>query len=134
LPIAHRDLAIAKRTLLPRAANQKRTLQAAGNSYEEISKIRADLENADLKFIPAAIGGQTVFDSLAHWWAAFGVRRHLAGILASIVFLSLGAPFWFNTLRQLSNLKPAIAGKVGKTKQEEENEKRSGTNRCSERV
>jgi hypothetical protein len=52
----------------------------------------------------------------------------LAGILASIVFQSLGAPFWFNTLRQLSNLKPAIAGKVGKTKQEEENEKSSGAN------
>jgi hypothetical protein len=44
------------------------------------------------------------------------------------VFQSLGAPFWFNTLRQLSNLKPAIAGKVGKTKQEEENEKSSGAN------
>jgi len=90
-------------------ACQKRSLQAAGNSYEEIAKIRADLENTDLKFIPATIGGQTVFDSWTHWWAAFSLRRHLAGVLASIVLLSLGAPFWFNTLRQLSNLKPAIA-------------------------
>jgi hypothetical protein len=109
-------------------ACQNRTLQAAGNSYQEIAKIHADLMQADLKIIPAQIGGQNVFDSWAHWCAAFGVRRHLAGILASIVFLSLGAPFWFNTLRQLSNLKPAIAEKVGKTKQEEAKEETSGAN------
>jgi hypothetical protein len=109
-------------------ACQKRTLQAAGDSYEEIAEIRADLENTDLKFVPTVIGGQTVFDSWAHWWAAFGVRRHLAGILASIVFLSLGAPFWFNTLRQLSNLRPAIAGKVGRTKRKGDSGKTSGAN------
>jgi hypothetical protein len=94
-------------------ACQNRTLQAAGNSYQAIASIRADLKKADLKVIPAEIGGQGVFDSWGHWCAAYGVRRHLAGTLASLVFLSLGAPFWFNILSQLSNLKPAIAGKVG---------------------
>jgi len=51
------------------------------------------------------------------------VRRHLLGTLVSIVFLSLGAPFWFNTLRQLSNLKPAISEKVTEPK----HGKQSGT-------
>jgi len=98
-------------------ACQNRTMQAAGDTYQEIAAIRANLQQTDLRIIPAKIGGRAVFDSWAHWWEAYGVRRHLAGILASALFLSLGAPFWFNTLRQLSNLKPAIAGKVGETKQ-----------------
>jgi hypothetical protein len=93
-------------------ACQNRTLQAAGNSYQEIAKIRADLQRADLKIIPTEIAGKAVFDSCEHWWGAYAVPRHLAGTLASVLFLSLGAPFWFNTLRQLSNLKPAIAEKV----------------------
>jgi hypothetical protein len=36
------------------------------------------------------------------------------GVLMTGLFLSLGAPFWFNALRQLANLRPAIAGKVDK--------------------
>jgi hypothetical protein len=54
-----------------------------------------------------------VFGGWANWFTAYGVRRHLLGTLVSVLFLSLGAPFWFNALRQMSNLKPAISGKVG---------------------
>lgn len=38
--------------------------------------------------------------------------KHIPGILLSVFLLSLGAPFWFNTLRQLSNLRPLLARKV----------------------
>ncbi len=38
--------------------------------------------------------------------------RHLAGTLVTVLLLSLGAPFWFNLLRQMANLRPAIAEKV----------------------
>jgi hypothetical protein len=34
---------------------------------------------------------------------------HLLGILASGALLSLGAPFWFNVLKSLCNLKPVVA-------------------------
>lgn len=43
------------------------------------------------------------------WWSA--VEARLGGIVVSIVLLSLGAPFWFNTLRSLSNLRPVLAAK-----------------------
>jgi hypothetical protein len=33
-------------------------------------------------------------------------------MLVAGLFLSLGAPFWFNALKQLANLRPVIAGKV----------------------
>jgi hypothetical protein len=39
-------------------------------------------------------------------------RMHLLGTLMTAVFLSLGAPFWYNALKQLSSLRPAIAQKV----------------------
>jgi hypothetical protein len=83
-----------------------------GNAYDEMRGLRVDLEKTNLSIMPAEIGGQAVFDSPSHWWKAYGVRRHLVGTLVTILLLSLGAPFWFNALRQLSNLKPAIAAKV----------------------
>lgn len=36
---------------------------------------------------------------------------HLWGILASAALLSLGAPFWFNMLKTLSNLRPVVSSK-----------------------
>ena len=40
--------------------------------------------------------------------------KHLIGILMTVGFLSLGAPFWFNVLNALANLRPVIARKVEK--------------------
>jgi len=37
------------------------------------------------------------------------LAAHWLGILASASFLSLGAPFWFNLLKRLSNLRPILA-------------------------
>jgi len=45
-------------------------------------------------------------------WYGYGEKLHLLGIFASIVLLSFGAPFWFNALRQLTNLKPTIASQI----------------------
>ncbi len=39
---------------------------------------------------------------------------HLWGIVATAVLLSLGAPFWFNMLKTLSNLRPVLANKEEK--------------------
>src|SRR5260221_1160993 len=39
---------------------------------------------------------------------------HLVGILASAALLSLGVPFWFNTLKSLASLRPMLANEVDK--------------------
>jgi hypothetical protein len=39
----------------------------------------------------------------------------ILGILVTAGFLSLGAPFWFNALKTLSNLRPLVANLSGKT-------------------
>lgn len=41
-------------------------------------------------------------------------ERPFWGILASVALLSLGAPFWFNMLKTLSNLRPVLANKEQK--------------------
>jgi hypothetical protein len=107
-------------------ACEDRTKQAMGNAYDEMRGLRGDLEKTNLNIMPTEIGGQAVFDSPSHWWKAYGVPRHLFGVLVSVLLLSLGAPFWFNALRQLSNLKPAIAAKVNAARQDEESEANNG--------
>ncbi|MEY2489894.1 MAG: hypothetical protein QOC70_1836 [Verrucomicrobiota bacterium] len=41
-------------------------------------------------------------------------KRRLLGIVVSAALLSLGAPFWFNTLKSLTNLRPTLANAVDK--------------------
>lgn len=59
---------------------------------------------------------KTGFDLIAHpflgrwpggWWS--GLLRHFGGLLITGVLLTLGAPFWFNLLKNLMNLRPAVA-------------------------
>jgi hypothetical protein len=40
--------------------------------------------------------------------------HHLCGVIATAALLSLGAPFWFNLLKSMSNLRPVLAGKQAK--------------------
>ncbi len=49
------------------------------------------------------------------WSRAVG--RHWGGVMVSIAMLSLGAPFWFNLLRSLSNLRPVLANKDAEAQQ-----------------
>jgi uncharacterized protein YbjQ (UPF0145 family) len=45
-----------------------------------------------------------------HGWPNwFSGKMHLAGLLISGVLLSLGAPFWFNTLKSLLSLRSTVA-------------------------
>lgn len=60
----------------------------------------------DKQFALGVLGARGPGES---WSAA--IRGHWGGVLLSIVLLSLGAPFWFNLLRTLSNLRPTLANK-----------------------
>jgi hypothetical protein len=65
--------------------------------------IQADLKESSLTIIPAR---------LPPWGDYWRQPSHLLGTLMTVLFLSLGAPFWYNMLRQLSNLRPAVAQKI----------------------
>ena len=42
-------------------------------------------------------------------WDRKRILQQLVGVFVTIGLLSLGAPFWFNTLKSLSNLRPVVA-------------------------
>jgi hypothetical protein len=64
-------------------------------------KINDSLVNAGVQFVPSPYPGVLKFDG----WANF------LGILLAAAFLSLGAPFWYNALKNLSNLRSVVANK-----------------------
>jgi hypothetical protein len=52
-------------------------------------------------------------------WSWDSFRRGFIGMLISAALLSLGAPFWFNGLKTLMNLRPVLATRVEKEKEKE---------------
>ncbi|MFY9822603.1 MAG: hypothetical protein WAM82_14555 [Thermoanaerobaculia bacterium] len=88
-------------------ANQKEVLVAQyqklvlGGLTSHFDSIKKTLDDSGLAIIPSP---------LPKFWC-FNGWRNFAGILATAAFLSLGAPFWFNALKTLSNLRPLVASK-----------------------
>lgn len=75
----------------------KARLQIASNDFREVIEERLAF---NLIYTPYP-------ETFGKWCGL--VWEHIGGILLSVCLLSLGAPFWFNTLRNLSNLKPLLA-------------------------
>jgi hypothetical protein len=73
---------------------------------ENLSGINKQLSDADLKLFDD-------FDlRFREFYIKEDIRSQLGGEVLTILLLSLGAPFWFNALKQLSNLKPSLSSKV----------------------
>jgi phage-related holin len=84
----------------------------------EIQSIRSELADAGMDILPKFVaatelaperGLHTHFDYL--WWKTKRGWRHFLGIVAAGALLSLGAPFWFNLLSQLANLRTVLANR-----------------------
>ena len=59
-------------------------------------------------------------DNREAYFAEFGSWRRLLGILITSVLISLGAPFWYKTLRGLTNLRPFIANREEAAREQKE--------------
>ena len=68
-----------------------------------VSEIRTTLDQAGLDVLPAVTRSWPWQD-----WA------HFFGVLVTCAMLSLGAPFWFNLLKNLMSLRPAVANLIEK--------------------
>jgi len=94
-----------KEDLKKKLAGEYRRLVLAKLSGQA-DKIKQDLEKSGFKL------------EIVPSWAAFKKSLEwprLLGILITAGLLSLGAPFWFNILRNLSNLRPLLANMPIKT-------------------
>jgi hypothetical protein len=84
----------------------------AKRAMEDLAKlgqtVRTQLDDAGFRLIPK---------EYAEWsiWPGWGFGNpHFWGFLFSAAMLSLGAPFWFNALKSLANLRPLLANKQDK--------------------
>lgn len=82
---------------------------ATGGVDDRAALERVQAEVEELKSLIRAQSGLEIFRPGVPW--EDGWRGVLGRVLAAML-LSLGAPFWFNALRRMANLRPALAGKV----------------------
>src|SRR3954451_18743393 len=69
--------------------------------------LKANIDSTGFELLPGGWFARWRAEKL--WWF-----NHLFGIALSIGLLTLGAPFWFNLLKNLMNLRPAVASLVEK--------------------
>jgi hypothetical protein len=76
----------------------------------------------DLTKAVAATGFTLLPDKLWHRWDSENGTgwdhfvSHLWGMLITAALLSLGAPYWYNILKNLTSLRPAVANLIGEKK------------------
>lgn len=92
---------------------QRNAQLALSGVGDDIVGLRKTLDDSKLQFATTVLryDGKEVNLKPFHL-TGYGYWPHLVGTLATVLLLSLGAPFWFNTLRGLSNLKPVVAQKI----------------------
>jgi hypothetical protein len=102
-------------------------------AVQEAKAIHSDLASAGIDLLPefAATAdipnGVHTHSDYLHWSKVEG-WKHFLGVLATAAFLSLGAPFWFNVLKSLTNLRSVVA-----KKEEQEREKAQEENTTASR-
>lgn len=99
---------------------EKQTAAALEKSEKQIRNLQADLARTELELIPSGVFGaktDCIWKRFSTWGDHYlSSPRHMLGTLAMVILLSLGAPFWYNVLKELSNLKPKITQKVEREK------------------
>jgi len=79
-----------------------RLQSALDKSIDRAKTLQGQLSSAGIAIFPA--------DHTSADWLEIR-SPHFWGMAASVLFLSLGAPFWFNLLKQMTQLKSVVAAK-----------------------
>jgi hypothetical protein len=99
-------------------ASKDALLQDFDRIVDETARTRLDEGAKDYAALKNSLGG-TGFDLFVadpsgrwhHGWFK-DLPPHLLGVLFTVGLLSLGAPFWFNVLKSLSNLRSRVAENI----------------------
>jgi hypothetical protein len=91
------------------------------SSREQAERLRKTVAEAGFDLVPVNFLGRwdQPTESQLHGWPRLQRQMghtfsHLLGILATAGLLALGAPFWFNLLKNLTSLRPALATLIEK--------------------
>lgn len=91
-----------------------------GAVVNELKEARSNMQAVSADFSKMQVGivypGLQIkgWDTLGIWGQTLWQPAHFLGVLVTVILLSFGAPFWFNTLQELANLKPSTASKIQK--------------------
>lgn len=86
--------------------------EARKNYGENLSKLLDGAELSQLFDHAASINAELSRSGVELWpspYPGWPTWKEIPGLIAAAVFLSLGAPFWFNMLKTLTNLRPLVA-------------------------
>lgn len=98
----HAQDVLAVATTPMQNASQDELKARLATLQDQAVAIRSELDKEAFQLIPTPYPGLLDFKN----------RQNFFGILATAALLSLGAPFWFNALKTLGNLKPVVANKI----------------------
>jgi hypothetical protein len=89
---------------------------------ESFRDLKATLHDAGFDLVPKPFWGRWDNEPIPYWAQDYCPQlahylRHLLGVLITAGLLALGAPFWFNLLKNLMNLRPAVANLIEKRPQ-----------------
>jgi hypothetical protein len=106
----------AKELGVDQAGNEPKPPPELKKTLDDIREIQAELGGSAIDVVPKFEGKLDLkngFHVPGDYYPGHqkDALRHLLGILAAGALLSLGAPFWFNLLRQLTNLRSVLATK-----------------------
>ncbi|MGH9424865.1 MAG: hypothetical protein ACRD2L_00940, partial [Terriglobia bacterium] len=78
---------------------------------DTFNKLKSGLAESGFDLIPNPIFHRWMDEDPFPWF------RHFLGMIITAALLTLGAPFWFNLLKNLMNLRPAVATLVARRPQ-----------------
>ena len=89
---------------------------------ESFRNLQATLHDAGFDLVPKPFLGRWAREPIPYWARNCNPHfahylRHLLGLLMTAGLLALGAPFWFNLLKNLMSLRPAVANLIEKRPQ-----------------
>jgi hypothetical protein len=112
-------------TQAQQAVDKAGTATASGDLEKDrrtLQELKSQIDQPNLAILPAGwwpekVKSRATADSEPRFdWAK--CLRSILGVILSAALLSLGAPFWFETLKNLLKLRPAVATKEDKDRQD----------------
>jgi hypothetical protein len=92
----------------------KTALDTLKDQAGDYASVKADFDNTGFDLFPKSDQGRW---GNGNWIG--GSKGHCWGIIFSAGLLSLGAPFWYNALKNLTSLRSTVAQNISKEQEEE---------------
>ena len=96
-------LVMQSQTVLAGSPQPNDAAEQLKQEQQNADQLRQSLAHAGFDLVPASFLGRWGYPRHLHLF------DHLVGTLITAGLLTLGAPFWFNLLKNLMNLRPAVA-------------------------